>query len=148
MWNFRGNGRFYSERREVFLLKRVCGSKIVIIIGGPSEVSTGESLSFEDNGELRYFRFNSDELSNYKELCENGKDIAIGVSDLKELVYACNIGVKYAIANKEDALIMQKIVDSYMYDTKLLAIVYEEDEIEWAAASEIDGVVFDEDEEL
>lgn len=148
MWNFRGNGRLYSKRREVFLLKRMRRSKIVIIIGGPKEVSTGESLSFGDDGGLRYFRFDTNEMPLYKELCKNGDDIAVGVSDIKELIYACNIGVKYAITNKEDAAIMQKIVDSYMFDTKLLAIVYGEDEIEWAAVSEIDGIVFDEEEEL
>jgi hypothetical protein len=120
----------------------------MIIIGGRKEVSTGEELSFDGSGELKYFRFDIDELSSYKVLVDGGADVAIGVTDIKELIYACNIGVKYAVANKEDAAIMQRIVDSYMFDTKLLAIIYEEDEIEWAAATEIDGVVFDEEEEL
>jgi hypothetical protein len=43
---------------------------------------------------------------------------------------------------------MQKIIDSYLFDTKLLAIIYDEEEIEWAAVAEIDGVVIDEDETL
>ncbi len=120
----------------------------MIIIGGYEEVSTGEELSFDGSGALKYFRFDTNELSTYKTLVDSGAAVAIGVSDIKELIYACNIGVKYAVANKEDAAIMQKIVDSYMYDTKLLAIIYEEDEIEWAAAAEIDGVLFDEEEEL
>jgi len=119
----------------------------MIIIGGHKEVSTDEKLSIK-GGELKYFRFEIEKLPIYKNLCESGSEIAVYISDIRELVYVCNIGVKYAIANKEDAAIMQKIVDSYMYDTKLLAIIYEEEEIEWAAASEIDGVVFDEDEEL
>lgn len=130
------------------MLKRVCRSKTVIIVGGRDEVSTGEELTLEGGGALRYFRFDISELSSYKRLCAQGHDVALGVADLKELVYACNIGVKYVLANKEDAVIMQKIVDSYLFDTKLLAIIYEEDEIEWAAASEIDGVVFDTDERL
>jgi len=120
----------------------------VIIIGGREEVSTGEELSFDASGSLRYFKFDINELANYKKLCQNGAQLAIGVSDIKELVYACNIGVKYVIANREDAAIMQKIVDSYMYDTKLLAIIYEEEDIEWAGAAEVDGVIFDPDERL
>lgn len=120
----------------------------MIIIGGYKELSTGEELSIDGTGALKYFRFDIDELPLYKTLVDEGADVAIGVADIKELIYACNIGVKYAIANKEDAAIMQKIVDSYMFDTKLLAIIYEEDEIEWAAAAEIDGVLFDEEEEL
>ncbi len=120
----------------------------MIIIGGRDEVSTGEKLSFDGSGDLKYFKFDANSLATYKELVQKGCDVAIGVSDIKELIYACNIGVKYVLANKEDAAIMQKIVDSYMFDTKLLAIIYEEDEIEWAAASEIDGVVFDKEEEL
>lgn len=120
----------------------------MIIIGGRKEVSTGEELSFDAKGKLKYFRFEIEELGTYKELVSSGADVALGVSDIKELVYACNLGVKYALTNKEDAAIMQRIVDSYMYDTKLLAIIYEEDELEWAASAEIDGVVFDEEEEL
>lgn len=120
----------------------------MIIIGGHDEVSTGEKLSLDDSGKLRYFRFDVNYLATYKELVQKGCDVAIGVSDIKELIYACNIGVKYVLANREDAAIMQKIVDSYMFDAKLLAIIYEEDEIEWAATAEIDGVVFDEEEEL
>ncbi len=120
----------------------------MVIIGGPKEVCIACELSFDKEGALRYFKFDAKELAKYKKLVDEGEDIALGVSDIKELIYACNIGVKYAIANKEDAAIMQKIVDSYLYDTKLLAIIYEEDEIEWAATAEIDGVVFDEDEQL
>lgn len=120
----------------------------MIIIGGRKEVSSDERLSLDGTGELKYFRFDQNELSTYKELVEKNESVAVGVGDIKELVFVCNIGVKYAIANKEDAVIMQKIVDSYMYDTKLLAIIYEEDEIEWAAMSEIDGVIFDADELL
>ncbi len=120
----------------------------MIIIGGKPEISTGEELAFENSGTLRYFKFDANEMSEYKRLCDNGQELALGVADIKELIYACNIGVKYAIANKEDAAIMQKIVDSYLFDTKLIAIIYEEDEIEWAAMAEIDGVVFDEDEKL
>lgn len=120
----------------------------MIIIGGKPEVSTGEELIFEGGGALRYFKFDANEMQEYKRLCDEGHELALGVADIKELIYACNIGVKYAIANKEDAAIMQKIVDSYLFDTKLLAIIYKEDEIEWAAMSEIDGVIFDEDEKL
>lgn len=120
----------------------------MIIIGGYKEVSSGEKLSLDGSGELKYFKFNINDLAKYKELVDGGFDVALGVGDIKELIYACNIGVKYAIANREDAAIMQKVVDSYMFDTKLLAIIYEEDEIEWAATAEIDGVVFDEEEEL
>lgn len=120
----------------------------MIIIGGQNEVSTGEKLSLDGNGELKYFKFEQSQLAKYKGLVDEGKQIALGVADIKELIYACNIGAKYAITIREDAAIMQKIVDSYMFDTKLLAIIYEEDEIEWAAIAEIDGVVFDEKEEL
>ena len=112
----------------------------MIIIGGKKEVSLQK--------EPKFLKFNPCELSTYKELVEKEEDIALVVSDIKELIYACNIGVKYAVTNKEDAAIMQKIVDSYLFDTKLLAIIYEEDEIEWAAVAEIDGVVFDEEEKL
>ena len=112
----------------------------MIIIGGRKEISLQE--------EPKFFKFCPTDLATYKELVDKEENIALVVADIKELVYACNIGVKYAVTNKEDAAIMQKIVDSYLFDTKLLAIIYEEDEIEWAAVAEIDGVVFDEEEKL
>lgn len=120
----------------------------MIIIGGPSEVSKHQKLSTDGSDGIRYFKFDKSQLGIYKNLTDGGEDIAVIVSDIKELVFACNIGVGYVVANKEDAPIMQKIVDSYLFDTKLLAIIYDEDEIEWAAVAEIDGVVIDEDETL
>jgi len=37
---------------------------------------------------------------------------------------------------------MQSIANEYMYDTKVLALIYDEDEIEWVATHGIDGALF------
>ena len=120
----------------------------MIIIGGPSEVSKHQKLSPDGLDGSRYFKFDKSQLPLYKSAVDTGEDIAVIVSDIKELIFACNVGVAYVVANKEDAPIMQKIIDSYLFDTKLLAIIYDEEVIEWAAVAEIDGVVIDEDETL
>ena len=122
----------------------------MIIVGGDEFVSTGETLFLPNNGSLDgvtpnsvvYEIFDKKKLKDYKEMTERGVSLALHVSDLRELVYICNLGVKYAVANKEDALGMQKAMDGYLYDTKLLVLIDEEEEIEWVAANEIDGVLF------
>lgn len=122
----------------------------MIIVGGDELVSSGESIfvPIEDSLEgatpksVVYFNFHKKELKKYKELIDKGVTLALHVSDLRELVYVCNLRAKYVVAHKEDAHGMQKAVDNYLYDTKLLVMIYEEEEIEWAVANEIDGVLF------
>lgn len=120
----------------------------MIIIGGNDAVSTGEHLYFGDNidtsapNDLICRNFNKNELQQYKALVLQKVPLLLHVVDICDLVYACNIGVKYIAAIKEDALIMQKIVNEYLYDTKILALIYDEDEIEWVATHGIDGALF------
>lgn len=122
----------------------------MIIIGGFEEVSTRENLVLgcDDDAnnitpiDVIYEIFDKKMLPKYKKLSKKGVSLALHASDLRELIYICNIEAKYVVANKEDAVSMQKAVDNYMFDTKLLVLIYEEEDIEWAVANEIDGVIF------
>ncbi len=122
----------------------------MIIVGGEEVVSTGETLFLPKDGSLEgvtpnsiiYEVFDKKKLNIYKEMVEQGMSLALHAADLRELVYICNLGAKYAVSHKEDVLGMQKAMDCYLYDTKLLALIYEEEEIEWVAGNEIDGVLF------
>ena len=121
----------------------------MIIIGGEQDINTvDETLQIMgcdcciQPDSVSFTRFERSKLDFYKQASKEGYALAVYVSDIKELIFVCNIGVKYAVATQDDAPIMQRVMENYLFDTKLLAIIDEEDEIEWAAANEIDGVIF------
>jgi|GEM_PF-1400863 len=122
----------------------------MIIVGGDELVSTGEIVFLPKDNlfegvtpiNVVYMQFNKKDMKKYKELIDKGMSLALHAADLRELVYICNLGAKYAVSHKEDAHTMQKAVDNYLFDTRLLVLVYEEEEIEWAVTNEIDGVLF------
>ena len=58
-----------------------------------------------------------------------------------DFIVAAKCGVRYAVASYGLAKLIQKIADNYLYDTRVLALIEEEEEIEQAAMDEIDGVI-------
>lgn len=120
----------------------------MIIIGGSHAISTNEELYFGDDidssnsNSLICKKFDKNCIAEYAELAKQKVPLLFHVVDIRDLVYACIIGAKYVAVNKEDAPIMQKIANEYMYDTKVLALIYDEDEIEWVATHSIDGALF------
>lgn len=120
----------------------------MIIIGGNRAISTNEELFFGENidsskpNSLICKKFDKNSLSEYSQLAQEKVPLLFHVVDIRDFVYACIIGAKYVAVNKEDAPIMQKIANEYMYDTKVLALIYDEDEIEWVATHSIDGALF------
>ena len=61
---------------------------------------------------------------------------------IKEAIYANSLNAKYIISEKELAKAIQKIADNYMFDSKILAVIETNDEIEEIAQSEIDGIIY------
>ena len=122
----------------------------MIIVGGNEFVSTGEKIVVGCDAEgsgltpinLVYEVFDKNAMAKYKSLIQKGVSLALHAADLKELVYVCNLGAKYVVAYKEDAHSMQKASDNYMFDTKVLVLIDEEEDMEWVVANEIDGVIF------
>lgn len=67
--------------------------------------------------------------------------LGIIVYSLKEFIIVAKCGVKYAVAGYGLAKQLQKAADNYLYDTKVLAMIDNEEEIEQAAIDELDGVI-------
>ena len=67
--------------------------------------------------------------------------LGIIVYSMKEFVAVAKCGVKYAIAGYGLAKRLQKAADNYLYDTKVLAMIEDEEAIEQAADDELDGVI-------
>ncbi len=73
---------------------------------------------------------------------KNNLSNAVVVSSIKEAIYCNALNSKYIICDKKLAKAIQKIADNYMFDSKVLAIIEDSEEIEKIALNEIDGVIY------
>ena len=67
---------------------------------------------------------------------------AVVVNSIKEVLYASSLNAKYIIPSANILIQSQKIADNYMFDSKILAIVKNSDELEGVALNEIDGAIY------
>ena len=72
---------------------------------------------------------------------KNNIDYGVNIFSIKEAIFANSLGAKFILSPKEFAIILQPIVQNYMFDSKNLAIIKSEDEIEELALKEVDGVI-------
>jgi len=61
---------------------------------------------------------------------------------IKEAIFLNALDATYIIVSKNDASRFQKIANEYLFDSKILAIIESEDEIEDVAEFGVDGVIF------
>ena len=73
---------------------------------------------------------------------DNEISTGIIVKSIKEAIYCNCLNTKYIISEKELSIEIQKIADNYMFDSKNLAIIDSNDEFEFIAKNEIDGVIY------
>lgn len=90
---------------------------------------------------------NSCLLTNYdKTICSylslNSLKYAVHVYSIKEAIYANALDAKYLIVEQNLAKQIQDCAESYMFDSKVIATIENEDEIERFAVLGIDGVIF------
>ena len=67
---------------------------------------------------------------------------ALHVNDVKEACISNALGAKFIIADYDLSKKIQSIATEYLFDTKVLLAIEEEIQIELAAESSIDGVIF------
>jgi len=85
------------------------------------------------------FKYNSAIL---KYASQNDLSYAVVVSNIKESIYANALNAKYIICAKNIVKDIQKVAENYMFDSKILAIIESNSEIEEIASYEIDGVIY------
>ncbi|WP_321315605.1 hypothetical protein [Halarcobacter sp.] len=73
---------------------------------------------------------------------KNHISCAVVISSIKEAIYCNALNSKYIICDRKIAKNIQKIAENYMFDSKILAIIESDDEIEKIALSEIDGAIY------
>ena len=85
------------------------------------------------------FDFDKDMM---KYCMENDINYAVKIVSVKESIYANNLNARYILPNNELLEIVQKIAENYMFDSKILATIQNEESIEDIAIQSIDGAIF------
>ena len=73
---------------------------------------------------------------------ENSITMAIHVRHIKELMLAHALGASFLVVDKALAIHAQKIADDYLFDSKILLLGHDDEEIEFAALNGVDGILF------
>ncbi len=73
---------------------------------------------------------------------KNSLQFAVTINTIRDAIYANAIGADYMLCQHEQAIIVQKIADDYMFDTKVLVVIEEEKSIDTLIQFSIDGVIF------
>ena len=104
-----------------------------------SKVTSIEDIKNTKPNSMIFFDFN-EELLKYSFF--QHLNFLVYVKSIKEAIYASNFNAKYIICENELAKKLQKIADNYMYDSKILAIIDSNEELEQVAKLEIDGIIY------
>jgi len=84
--------------------------------------------------------FNNKELVEYCAI--QGISLALHVKSIKDACLANALGAKFIIVDDSLAKQVQNLATEYLFDTKILLQIEDENDIEKAAKNFIDGVVF------
>ncbi len=118
-----------------------------MILLGDNLIPYEELILIDSIWDIEHSLPNSTLIYNYDEnlltYCNKNKlNSAIIVTSIKEAIYSNALGAKYIICEKKLAKNIQKIAENYMFDSKVLAIIEQEKEIEDIALAEIDGLIY------
>jgi len=102
-------------------------------------ISSIESIKATKPNSLLIFYYDEKTL---KYCYENSLGFAVIIKSLKEAIYSNSLNAKYLISRINIAKKIQKIAENYMFDSKNLAIIKSNDELEKVAKNEIDGVIY------
>lgn len=102
-------------------------------------IKTIEDIKSTKPNSTLIFNFNKDIMV----YCINNSiEYGVKVNSIVEIIYANSLEAKYILPNNSILEISQKLADSYMFDSKILATISKIEEIEEIAIKEIDGVIY------
>lgn len=104
-------------------------------------ISAIENIKNTTPNAIVLFDFSNESLLQYCTL--NAITFAVHVDNLKEACIANAAGAKYLLVDEALALHVQHIANEYLFDSKILLIIKEENHIENAAKSLIDGIILE-----
>jgi len=154
MWSLCHTQREYIFQRQILLFKRVFAileEKNMLIFGHPwiksatfKKIFSLEALEDIKDNQIALMEPLSDSAKIAQYCQENEIEYAISISSIKEAILANALRCSYLIAQPEDAIEIQPIAQEYLFDSKVVALIENEKDIEKMARHSIDGVVFNE----
>lgn len=122
-------------------------SESFIHIASLSELENTLKNNAQNNISSKVFFFSADEDKEFDlaRFCTNHNiNFAVIISSVKECVLYAQYSPKYLILRTSFEIIKscQHIADSYLFDSKILAIINDENEVESIALAGIDGAIF------
>jgi len=88
--------------------------------------------------------FTQDNLDIIEYAKQNYISMALDVKDITQIIYANAFNSSYILVPKELAKTAQNLANNYLFDSKILVHIENEDEIEEMAILGVDGVIFKE----
>ena len=118
-----------------------------MIILGDELVPYEEVFSISCINEIKTTKANSIVSFDYDEellkYCfENSLKCLVKVASIKEAIYCNSLNVFYIASQYDVAKEIQKVADNYMFDSKNLCIIKNNNSFEDVAKNEIDGVIY------
>ncbi len=101
-----------------------------------------EAISNTPPSSTVFLPFDENNLDIINHLITNHIDFALEIQTISQAIYASSFGAKFIIIPKELASTIQNIANNYLFDSKILIILENENEIEEMAILGVDGVVF------
>jgi len=105
-------------------------------------ISDIDAIVHTPNSSTIYLLFSEENLDIIQHAKKNSIPLALGVSSIKELIYASSLGARYILPTQSIAKTAQSIAESYLFDAKIIVMIENESEIEEMALLGIDGVLF------
>jgi hypothetical protein len=103
------------------------------------KIETIDDIKNTKPNSIVLFDFNLDILKYTK---QNDIKSAVVVNNIKDSIFCASFDAFYIIVPKNISKKIQKIADSYMFDSKILAMIEDENSIENIAKKQIDGVIY------
>jgi hypothetical protein len=118
-----------------------------MIIIGHKYLKCEHFVSIESIDEIQHTPSNSTiifkydlEMMNY---CFSNKiPYSLFILNIKEAIFGNVLGARYLICSNSNAAEIQKIAENYMFDSKILVIIEDDEMIETIAKNGIDGVIY------
>ncbi len=106
------------------------------------EVNSIDEVEKTESNSTLYIKFSEKNIELIYFVLSNGIETALEISSIEEAVLAENLGAKFLIIeNQKLALEVQKIAEHYLFDSKILVLISNPQEIEQIAKLRIDGVI-------
>jgi hypothetical protein len=104
-------------------------------------VKTLEDVKKSPSNSTLIFEYCDTSLELYNFCKINNIPYGVIVSDIKDLIFCLNLNAKYIFCDTiKKAKIFQKIVDEYLYDTKIVMLTENFDNIDEIVFNQIDAI--------